>query len=64
MSKLRLTVACGDYDIIRPLKEGAVEADGLELIFLSDMGPRASAIGEWAASTNSTSARKMSAPIS
>src|SRR5580693_1152895 len=40
MSKLRLTVACGDYDIIRPLKEGAVEADGLELIFLSDMGPR------------------------
>jgi 4,5-dihydroxyphthalate decarboxylase len=40
MSKLRLTVACGDYDIIRPLKEGLVEADGLELIFLSDMGPR------------------------
>jgi 4,5-dihydroxyphthalate decarboxylase len=40
MSKLRLTVACGDYDIIRPLKESAVEADGLELIFLSDMGPR------------------------
>ena len=40
MAKLRLTVACGDYDIIRPLKEGAVEADGLDLIFLSDMGPR------------------------
>jgi 4,5-dihydroxyphthalate decarboxylase len=40
MSKLRLTVACGDYDIVRPLKEGAVEADGLELVFLSDMGPR------------------------
>jgi 4,5-dihydroxyphthalate decarboxylase len=40
MSKLRLTVACGDYDIIRPLKEGLVEADGLDLIFLSDMGPR------------------------
>ena len=40
MSKLRLTVACGEYDIVRPLKEGAVEADGLELIFLSDMGPR------------------------
>jgi 4,5-dihydroxyphthalate decarboxylase len=40
MSKLRLTVACGDYDIVRPLKEGQVEADGLELIFLSEMGPR------------------------
>ena len=40
MSKLRLTVACGAYDIVRPLIEGAVEAEGLELIFLSDMGPR------------------------
>jgi len=40
MSKLRLTVACGDYDIVRPLKDGAVEADGLDLIFLSEMGPR------------------------
>lgn len=40
MSKLRLTVACGDYDIVRPLKENHVEADGLELIFLSEMGPR------------------------
>ena len=35
MSKLRLTVAAGDYDIVRPLKEGVVEAEGLELIFLS-----------------------------
>jgi 4,5-dihydroxyphthalate decarboxylase len=40
MSKLRLTVACGDYDTVRALKEGAVEAGGLELIFLTDMGPR------------------------
>jgi len=40
MAKLRLTVAAGDYDIIRPLKEGLVEATGLELIFLTDMGPR------------------------
>ena len=40
MSKLRLTVACGDYDIVQALKEGAVEAGGLELIFLTDMGPR------------------------
>jgi hypothetical protein len=27
--KLRLTVACGDYEIVRALKEGAVGADGL-----------------------------------
>ena len=40
MSKLRLTVACGDYDTVRALKEGAVQAGGLELIFLTDMGPR------------------------
>jgi len=40
MSKLRLTVACGDYDSVKALKEGAVEAGGLELIFLTDMGPR------------------------
>ena len=40
MSKLRLTVACGAYDIVRPLIDGTVEAEGLELVFLSDMGPR------------------------
>jgi 4,5-dihydroxyphthalate decarboxylase len=40
MANLRLTVACGDYDTIRPLKEGAVKAGGLDLIFLTDMGPR------------------------
>jgi 4,5-dihydroxyphthalate decarboxylase len=40
MSKLRLAVACGDYDIVRPLREGLVEAEGLDLIFLSEMGPR------------------------
>jgi 4,5-dihydroxyphthalate decarboxylase len=40
MSKLRLTVACGNYDIVRPLIDGDVEAEGLELIFLSEMGPR------------------------
>jgi 4,5-dihydroxyphthalate decarboxylase len=40
MAKLTLTVACGDYDIIGPLKEGLVTADGLDLVFLTDMGPR------------------------
>ena len=38
--KLRLTVACGDYEIVRALKEGTVKADGLELIFLTGMGSR------------------------
>jgi 4,5-dihydroxyphthalate decarboxylase len=40
MAKLRLSVAAGDYDIVRPLIEGAVQAEGLELVFLTDMGPR------------------------
>jgi 4,5-dihydroxyphthalate decarboxylase len=38
--RLRLTVACGDYEIVRALREGAVEADGLDLVMLTDMGPR------------------------
>jgi 4,5-dihydroxyphthalate decarboxylase len=38
--KLRLTMACGDYEIVRALKEGAVKADGLELVVLTGMGPR------------------------
>jgi len=40
MAKLKLTVACGDYDIVRAFKEGAVRADGLDIVFLTDMGPR------------------------
>ena len=40
MAKLTLSVAAGDYDLIRPLKEGLVEAEGLDLIFLSEMSPR------------------------
>ena len=39
-SKLRLTVACGDYEIVRALKDGTVQADGIELVLLTDMGPR------------------------
>jgi hypothetical protein len=38
--KLRLTVACGDYEIVRALKQGAVAADGLDLVMLTGMGPR------------------------
>jgi 4,5-dihydroxyphthalate decarboxylase len=40
MPKLRLTVACGDYDIVQALTEGTVQAGGLDLVFLTDMGPR------------------------
>jgi len=39
-AKLKLTVACGDYDIVRALKEGEVEADGLDLVMLTGMGSR------------------------
>ena len=39
-TKVRLSVAVGDYEIIRALKEGAVEADGLELVVLTGHGPR------------------------
>lgn len=38
--KLKLTVACGDYEIIRALKERTVEADGIELVMLTEMGSR------------------------
>ena len=35
--KLSLTLACGDYEIVRALKEGTVEPDGIELTMLTDM---------------------------
>jgi 4,5-dihydroxyphthalate decarboxylase len=38
MSKqLHLTLACGDYESIRALKEGTVKADGIELTVLTNM---------------------------
>ena len=37
MAKLKLTLAIGDYEIVRALKEGAVEPDGIELNVLTDM---------------------------
>jgi 4,5-dihydroxyphthalate decarboxylase len=33
--KLQLTLACGDYEIVRPLKEGVVRPDGIELTVLT-----------------------------
>jgi 4,5-dihydroxyphthalate decarboxylase len=35
--KLNLSLACGDYESIRALKEGTVKPDGIELTVLTDM---------------------------
>ena len=35
--KLPLTLACGDYEIVRALKEGTVQPDGIELTVLTAM---------------------------
>jgi 4,5-dihydroxyphthalate decarboxylase len=36
-AKLPLTLACGDYEIIRALKDGSVQPDGIELTVLTKM---------------------------
>ena len=36
--KVQLTLACGDYEIVRALKEGAVEPDGIDLNIVTDSG--------------------------
>jgi 4,5-dihydroxyphthalate decarboxylase len=38
--RLKLTLACGDYEIVRALKEGAVRPDGIDLTVLTGMGSR------------------------
>ena len=35
--KLELSFACGDYEIMRALKEGSVRPEGIELTVLTDM---------------------------
>jgi 4,5-dihydroxyphthalate decarboxylase len=35
MRKIRLTLACGDYEIMRGLKDGSVEPDGIDLHVLT-----------------------------
>ena len=32
MADLKLTLACGDYELTRPLTEGAVKAEGIEFV--------------------------------
>src|SRR5262249_36907276 len=44
-NRLHLTLACGDYESIRALKEGTVKPDGIELTVLTDM---TSDIRQWA----------------
>src|SRR5437763_7886189 len=38
--RLKLTVACGNYDIVRALTDGLVKPDGIELTMLTEMGSR------------------------
>jgi 4,5-dihydroxyphthalate decarboxylase len=40
MAKLQLTLAAGGYDMVRPLADGTITADGIELNVLTGMGPR------------------------
>ncbi|MGE5220764.1 MAG: ABC transporter substrate-binding protein [Chloroflexota bacterium] len=35
MPILSLDLACGDYDVVRPLKDGAVRAEGMEINFVT-----------------------------
>jgi 4,5-dihydroxyphthalate decarboxylase len=37
--RIPLTFACGDYEIMRALKEGIVRPEGIELTVLTDMAP-------------------------
>ena len=36
-TKIPLTMACGDYELVRPLREGKVAVDGVDLTILTDM---------------------------
>jgi 4,5-dihydroxyphthalate decarboxylase len=37
MARIPLTLACGDYEIVRPLKEGIVRPDGIDLTVVTEM---------------------------
>ncbi len=38
--KIPITLACGDYEIVRALKDGTVEPDGIDLAILTEMDSR------------------------
>jgi 4,5-dihydroxyphthalate decarboxylase len=35
MSPLQIDLACGDYDIVRPLHDGTIRAEGMEINFVT-----------------------------
>ena len=35
MTALHVDLACGDYDIVRPLRDGSVKAEGMEINFVT-----------------------------
>jgi 4,5-dihydroxyphthalate decarboxylase len=35
MALLQVDLACGDYDVVRPLRDGAVQAEGMEINFVT-----------------------------
>ena len=35
MAALQIDLACGDYDIVRPLRDGTIRAEGMEINFLT-----------------------------
>jgi 4,5-dihydroxyphthalate decarboxylase len=37
MADIQLTLACGNYEIVRPLKDGTVKPDGINLTILTDI---------------------------
>ena len=39
MSELKLTLACGDYDFLRPLINGEIQPQGIELNVLTMPSP-------------------------
>lgn len=36
-SRIQLTIACDEFDIVRPLIDGTVKADGLDLVFVTQL---------------------------
>ena len=41
LKKIALTLACGDYEIVRPLLNEKVEVDGADLTILKPPSPQA-----------------------
>jgi hypothetical protein len=46
MAALKIDLACGDYDLIRPLRDGAARAEGMEINFVV-VNNRLQSTGAW-----------------